>query len=169
MYQLEKMTPIKIINFGSRTCDVAVMMRFVFTMMLKILASLIKHFAAHRVFRISRSKVWGALWGSKMCDKVWQRRGSKLVKDSVTYFLDGPKAFCRPPAWGKSRDQNMGWLHLVKFRRRRGVLEGNGVKAFYFFTVIIFRPIIRGVILKKKCGDALRSGWTPGPRKVTNV
>jgi len=42
MYQLEKMTPIKIISFGSRTCDVAVMMRVVFTMILKTLASLIK-------------------------------------------------------------------------------------------------------------------------------
>ena len=29
--------------------------------------------------------------GPGMCDKVWQGRGSKLAKNSVTYFMDGPK------------------------------------------------------------------------------
>ena len=30
-------------------------------------------------------------WGPGMCDKVWQRGGgSKLAKNSVTYFMDGP-------------------------------------------------------------------------------
>ena len=29
--------------------------------------------------------------GPGMCDKVWQREGwSKLAKNSVTYFMDGP-------------------------------------------------------------------------------
>ena len=32
------------------------------------------------------------LWGGPgMCDKVWQGEGwSKLAKNSVTYFMDGP-------------------------------------------------------------------------------
>src|SRR6218665_186892 len=30
------------------------------------------------------------LWGPGMCDKVRQREGSKLAKNSVTYFMDGP-------------------------------------------------------------------------------
>src|SRR6218665_1958618 len=29
--------------------------------------------------------------GPGMCDKVWQGRGSKLAKNSVTYFMDGPQ------------------------------------------------------------------------------
>jgi len=31
-------------------------------------------------------------WGPEMCDKVWQGGGaSKLVRNSVTYFMDGPE------------------------------------------------------------------------------
>jgi len=34
--------------------------------------------------------VWRTLGGSEMCDKVWHREEmSKLVKNSVTYFMDG--------------------------------------------------------------------------------
>ena len=35
--------------------------------------------------------VWRTFEGPGMCDKVWQREGeSKLAKNSVTYFMDGP-------------------------------------------------------------------------------
>jgi len=29
--------------------------------------------------------------GPGMCDEVWQGEGVKLAKNSVTYFMDGPK------------------------------------------------------------------------------
>jgi len=43
--------------------------------------------------------VWRTFGGGPgLCDKVWQGRGSKLAKNSVTYFMDGPYMLSCPKA-----------------------------------------------------------------------
>ena len=50
---------------------------------------------------------WHTFRGSKICDSLWQGEGgSKIIKNSVTYFMDGPIAHITITSWPISHTLN---------------------------------------------------------------
>ena len=76
--------------------------------------------------------------GPGMCDKVWQGRGSKLAKNSVPYFMDGPEdnelrpsRHRSPPLSMQASDWN--WRNTA-FRNQA---SGDGLNMFSMVSFIL--------------------------------
>ena len=63
------------------------------------------------------SEVWHTFRQSKICNSSWQGEGSKIIKNSVTYLMDGPQGYSNVVhAWRINRTRFLEFWTMTDYR-----------------------------------------------------